>query len=229
MFEPTVIQSSVVICALIGLEEVELHLHQVAGPDLAFASRVAQVHIRIGCSYGELTVPTGGLILSLNKEMRRHSESFYRDPEVDDENDPAFIVAQLRPDEDFRGKRATQRFPFDDDQADAIICHVQGGSAVRVTSNHLRQAFAEGTTGDPDLDDVMLSVLNEINRESLEFTLMRCGASPREIAAFYRARPHAIRWPVVLTLNYWSDKGQRDLPFVLDKLAAVDCEFDEHF
>lgn len=109
--------------------------------------------------------------MSLDQDLRRHHESFYRDPEVDDESNPAFIAAQLRPDGDFRGELATRRFPFDDDQADAIICHVQGGCAQKVTSNDLRRAFTEGTTGDPGLDEAMLSILSEINRESLEFTL----------------------------------------------------------
>lgn len=167
--------------------------------------------------------------MNLDQELRRRKESIYRDPEVDDETDPVFIAAQLRPDEDFLGTRATERFPFDDDQADAFICHVQGGSTVKVTSNDLHRAFTEGTTGDPEFDEVVVDVLREINRLSLEYTFEQCGASPREIAAFYRASPHAITWDVVLTLNYWSDKGQRDLPWVLDKLAAVDIEFDECF
>ncbi len=167
--------------------------------------------------------------MNLDLELRRRKESIYRDPEVDDETSPAFIAAQLRPDEEFIGARATQRFPFDEDQADALICHVQGGSMVKVTSNDLCRAFAEGTTGDPDLDEVVVDVLSELGRLSLEYTFKQCGASPREIAAFYRARPHAVTWDVVLTLNYWSDKGQRELPWVLDKLAAVDLEFDERF
>lgn len=155
--------------------------------------------------------------------------SFYRDPDVEDEQSPAYIAAQLRPDDAFAGEQAVRRFPFDEDQADALICHVQGGCAVKVGPRDMRRAFVDGTTGDPGLDDVLVSVLAELGVWSLRHTFEHSGASPREIAAFYRSRPGAIRWPVVLCLNPWSDLGQRDLPFVLDKLAAVDCDHPAHF
>ncbi len=156
-------------------------------------------------------------------------QSFYRDPGVEDERDPAFIAAQLRPDDAFASEEATRRFPFDEDEADALICHVQGGCAVKVGPHDMRRAFVEGTTGDLGLDHVLVSVLAELSLWSLRRTFEHSGASPREIAAFYRARPGAIRWPVVLCLNPWSVLGQRDLPFVLDKLAAVDCDHLAHF
>ena len=145
----------------------------------------------------------------------------WRDPDVPDDTDHAYIASQLRPDSEFQSEKAQKRFPFDDDQADAFICHCQGGYDVRVSSEDLRKAFADGTTGDPTFDIVVADVLGELARWALEETFMQSGASPREIARFYREKPNFITWKVVLTLNPWSDKGQRDLPWFIDKLAGV--------
>ncbi|MCY4265128.1 MAG: hypothetical protein OXE78_09745, partial [Gammaproteobacteria bacterium] len=105
-----------------------------------------------------------------------------------------------------------------------------GGSSDRRGSEDVRDAFTGMGPKDKRRDWVVIDVLGELGMEALELSLMQSGASPREIARLYRKHPQEITWTVVWVLNQWSDHGQRELPFALDKLAAVDGDlYDEYF
>ena len=160
---------------------------------------------------------------------QRVKSSDYRDKDVEDEHDPAVIAGRLRPDEDFALPGSTRRFPFDPDEVEAVVVHVQAGCATKATPDDVRRALSTGTTGTDSQDDVVDSVLGELAIDDLEHVIRHSGASPREVAAFFRARG-GFRWPVVLCLNAMTRKGAVELPFALDKqLLAGNTDFLERW
>ncbi|MCY4152337.1 MAG: hypothetical protein OXE94_08915 [Aestuariivita sp.] len=129
-----------------------------------------------------------------------------------------FLETYLRPDQDFLGPVATQRFPYDPERVDSVICQKQGGSAVKAFPDDVRALFAEGSTGDSSFDErVVLDVLSELYIEDLITVFRHSGATPREIAMVYRKTPSRIKYPIFIVLNKWSDRGPRDLPRMYEK------------
>jgi len=129
-----------------------------------------------------------------------------------------FLETYLRPDHDFLGPVATQRFPYDPERIDSVICQKQGGCAVKASPDDVHALFTEGSTGDFSFDDrVVLDVLSELYLEDLITVFRHSGATPRDIAAVYRKTPHRIKYPVFIVLNKWSDLGPKDLPRMYEK------------
>ncbi len=103
----------------------------------------------------------------------------------------SLLETYLRSDQNFLGPVATQRFPYDPERVDSLICQQQGGSAVRAFPDDIRVLVAAGSTGDSSLDDhVVLDVLSELFIEDLITVFRHSGATPREIAIVYRKTPH---------------------------------------
>ena len=167
--------------------------------------------------------------VDVDAAVRRFHESIYRDPGVEDEHDPAFIATQLRGDADFDGSVSACRFPFDADRIESVIMHVQAGTETKVAPENIRRAFTTGTTGTDALDEAAASVLGELLTDDLDYVIRHSGASPREAAAFFRARG-GFRWPVVWCLNAMTEAGPTELPFALEKqLLAGHFDFSERW
>ena len=154
--------------------------------------------------------------LDIEAELRLHRESIYRDPGVEDERDPTFIATQLRADSEFLAPVSTRRFPFDPDRVESVIVHIQAGTEPKVGAHDIRRAFVSGSAGTGTFDAAVASVLAEFDRIDLKEIVEHSGATPREAAAFFRARG-GFGWPVVWCLNAMSGAGQRDLPFAIEK------------
>lgn len=152
----------------------------------------------------------------IRANLRRYRESIYRDPDVEDEHDPAFIASQLREDSDFLAPASVRRFPFDPERVEAVIVHVQAGTEPKVTADDIRRAFVDGGTGSREIDAAVADVLSEFERPDLKEIVEWSGATPREVAAWFRTRG-LFGWPVVWCLNVMSGAGQRDLPFAIEK------------